>query len=198
MPSKSQANTYAAVTNYLKALDAAKSDDAETVAKQMKAGPLFDLGRPAVVRQTGRVVYDLRIFIWKKPGTVEISMGLFKPVRTVTTEEALGPTCPGTASCHELRVALIACRGKLRRARYQSQMILGRVGQFMVVAADEADQSSGRFKTSGLPRASLLATTKQSLNRNASCLMPLERHQRAHRHVELTDLCRRRRARAGR
>jgi hypothetical protein len=31
-------------------------------------------------------------------------------------------------------------------ARYQSLMILGPVGRFMVVAADEANQSSGRFK----------------------------------------------------
>jgi branched-chain amino acid transport system substrate-binding protein len=39
MPSKSQANTYAAVTHYLKALDAAKSDDAAAVSRQMKSAP---------------------------------------------------------------------------------------------------------------------------------------------------------------
>ena len=95
MPSKSQANTYAAVTNYLKALDAAKSDDAETVAKQMKAGPLDYFGKPAVVRQTGRVVYDLTVYEVKKPDESKYPWDYYKPVRTVTTEEAFGPDVPG-------------------------------------------------------------------------------------------------------
>ena len=95
MPSKSQANTYAAVTNYLKALDAAKSDDAEVVAKQMKAGPLDYFGKAAVIRQTGRVVYDLTVYEVKKPDKSKYPWDYYKPVRTVTPEEAFGPDVPG-------------------------------------------------------------------------------------------------------
>jgi branched-chain amino acid transport system substrate-binding protein len=95
MPSKSQANTYAAVTNYLKALDAAKSDDAEAVSKQMKAAPVDYFGKSAVIRQTGRVVYDLTVYEVKKPDESKYPWDYYKPVRTVTAEEAFGPDVPG-------------------------------------------------------------------------------------------------------
>ena len=95
MPSKSQANTNAAVTNYLKALDAAKSDDADIVSKQMKAAPVDYFGKPAIIRQTGRVAYDLTVYEVKKPDESKYPWDYFKPVRTVTAEEAFGPDVPG-------------------------------------------------------------------------------------------------------
>ena len=67
MPSKSQANTYAAVTNYLKALDAAKSDDAATVMRQMKSTKADYFGKPVSIRQNGRVAYDLTVYEVKSP-----------------------------------------------------------------------------------------------------------------------------------
>jgi branched-chain amino acid transport system substrate-binding protein len=95
MPSKSQANTYAAVTNYLKALDAAKSDDADAVSKQLKAAPVDYFGKSAVIRQTGRVAYDLTVYEVKKPDESKYPWDYYKPVRTVTAEEAFGPDVPG-------------------------------------------------------------------------------------------------------
>jgi branched-chain amino acid transport system substrate-binding protein len=91
MPSKSQANTYVAVTNYLKALDAAKSDDAEAVSKQMKAGPVDYFGKTAMIRQTGRVVYDLTVYEVKKPDESKYPWDYYKPVRKISAEEAFGP-----------------------------------------------------------------------------------------------------------
>ena len=78
MPSKSQANTYAAVTNYLKALDAAKSDDAATVMRQMKSTKADYFGKPVSIRQNGRVAYDLTVYEVKTSGGIEISMGLLQ------------------------------------------------------------------------------------------------------------------------
>ena len=86
MPSKSQANTYAAVMNYLKALDAAKTDEAEAVSKQMKATPADYFGKPVMIRQTGRVAYDLTVYEVKKPeesmhGTIISRSVRFRPKR---------------------------------------------------------------------------------------------------------------------
>jgi branched-chain amino acid transport system substrate-binding protein len=95
MPSKSQANTYAAVSNYLKALDAAKTEDADAVSKQMKTAPANYFGKPAVIRQTGRVAYDLTVYEVKKPDESRYPWDYYKPIQKVTAEEAFGPDVPG-------------------------------------------------------------------------------------------------------
>jgi branched-chain amino acid transport system substrate-binding protein len=76
-------------------LDAAKSDDADIVSKQMKAAPVDYFGKPAIIRQTGRVAYDLTVYEVKKPDESKYPWDYFKPVRTVTAEEAFGPDVPG-------------------------------------------------------------------------------------------------------
>ena len=95
MPSKSQANTYAAVTNYLKALDAAKSDDADAVSKQLKAAPVDYFGKPAVIRQTGRVAYDLTVYEVKKPDESTSKWDLLKVVATISGDQAFRPESEG-------------------------------------------------------------------------------------------------------
>ena len=95
MPSKSQANTYSAVLNYLKALDAAATDDAEAVTKQMKAVPADYFGDRVKIRQTGRVAYDLTVYEVKKPNESKYPWDYYKPVRKVSVEEAFGPDVPG-------------------------------------------------------------------------------------------------------
>ena len=95
MPSKSQANTYSAVLNYLKALDAAATDDAEAVTKQMKAVPADYFGDRVKIRQTGRVAYDLTVYEVKKPNELKYPWDYYKPVRKVSVEEAFGPDVPG-------------------------------------------------------------------------------------------------------
>jgi branched-chain amino acid transport system substrate-binding protein len=95
MPSKSQANTYAAVTNYLKAVDAAKSDDAEAVSRQLKAAPVDYFGKTATIRQTGRAAYDLTVYEVKKPDESKYPWDYYKPIRKVTAEEAFGPDVLG-------------------------------------------------------------------------------------------------------
>ena len=95
MPSKSQANTYAAVMNYLKALDAAKTDEAEVVSKQMKATPADYFGEPVTIRQNGRVAYDLTVYEVKKPEESKYAWDYYKPVGKVSAEQAFGPDVPG-------------------------------------------------------------------------------------------------------
>jgi branched-chain amino acid transport system substrate-binding protein len=95
MPSKSQANTYAAVMNYLKALDAAKSDDAATVMRQMKSTKADYFGKPVSIRQNGRVAYDLTVYEVKSPAESKYPWDYYKPVRKVSADEAFGPDGAG-------------------------------------------------------------------------------------------------------
>ena len=90
MPSKSQANTYAAVMNYLKALDAAKSDDAATVMRQMKSTKADCFGKPVSIRQNGRVAYDLTVYEVKSPAESKYPWDYYTPVRKVSADEAFG------------------------------------------------------------------------------------------------------------
>ena len=55
------------------------STDAELVAKQMKTGPLDYFGKAAVIRQTGRVVYDLTVYgVEERPTGFGIPVGLLQ------------------------------------------------------------------------------------------------------------------------
>lgn len=59
MPSMIHAGGYSAVTNYLKAVQATKSDDGATVARQLKKVPIEDFfAQNGKVREDGRMVHD--------------------------------------------------------------------------------------------------------------------------------------------
>jgi len=122
MPSKSQANTYAAVMNYLKALDAAKTDEAEAVSEQLKATPADYFGEPVMIRQTGRVAYDLTVYEVKKPEESKYAWDYYKPVRKVSAEEAfragsgnLNGTISGVSAWQRAR-----CAQRIRRDNEQT------------------------------------------------------------------------------
>jgi branched-chain amino acid transport system substrate-binding protein len=95
MPSKSQGNTYASVRHYLKALEAAKTDDSAAVSAQIKAMPADYFGQQARVRKNGRVVYDLTLYEVKSPAESKYPWDYQKPVRTLTGIEAFGAEEPG-------------------------------------------------------------------------------------------------------
>jgi len=95
MPTKEQANTYAAVLHYLKAIDAAKTDDAEKVTAQMKAMPTDYFGRAGSIRQDGRVLYDLALYQVKKPEESKYPWDYYKKVRDITAAEAFRPLATG-------------------------------------------------------------------------------------------------------
>jgi len=95
MPTKEQANTYAAVLHYLKAIDAAKTDDAEKVTAQMKAMPTDYFGRAGSIRQDGRVLYDLALYQVKKPEESKYPWDYYKKVRDIPAAEAFRPLAAG-------------------------------------------------------------------------------------------------------
>ncbi|GGF38986.1 ABC transporter permease [Aliidongia dinghuensis] len=95
MPTKEQANTYAAVLHYLKALDASHSDDAEKVAAEMKAMPTDYFGRKGSIRADGRVLYDLALYQVKKPEEAKYPWDYYKKIRDIPAAEAFRPLADG-------------------------------------------------------------------------------------------------------
>ena len=95
MPSKSQGNTYASVRHYLKAVEAAKTDDSTAVSAQIRQLPADYFGKQARVRKNGRVVYDLTLYEVKAPGDSKYPWDYQKPIRTLSGTEAFGATEPG-------------------------------------------------------------------------------------------------------
>jgi branched-chain amino acid transport system substrate-binding protein len=91
MPSKNQATIYAAVRHYLKAVGAAKTEEAVAVNKAMRSIPVDYFGKPASVRSDGRVLYDLALYRVKKPSESKYPWDYYELVRAIPQDEAFLP-----------------------------------------------------------------------------------------------------------
>ena len=79
VPSAIHAGVYSSVGHYLKAVAAAKSDEAKTVIAKMRELPIEDeVVRNARLREDGRMVHDFYIFQVKKPVS-QGRLGLLRP-----------------------------------------------------------------------------------------------------------------------
>jgi branched-chain amino acid transport system substrate-binding protein len=92
MPSMIQAGTYSAVMQYLKAIQAAGTDDGKTVVALMKKTPINDMfasnGR---IREDGRMVHDMYLVQVKKPGESQEPWDYYNVLATIPGEEAFQP-----------------------------------------------------------------------------------------------------------
>jgi len=68
MPTKEQAGTYGAVLAYLRAVEAARTDDGEAVSKKLREMPIDYFGQTGTIRPDGRFVYDVALYKAKSPG----------------------------------------------------------------------------------------------------------------------------------
>jgi branched-chain amino acid transport system substrate-binding protein len=92
MPTMSQAGVYSAVTHYLKAVAAAKTDLAAPVVAAMKASPVNDMfAANGKIRDDGRMVHDMYLVQVKAPADVKQPWDYYKVLRTVKGEEAFRP-----------------------------------------------------------------------------------------------------------
>ena len=88
-PSSVQAADYSAAHQYLKAVAAVKTDDAEAVLKQLRAGKLSDMYvKDGVVRADGRFVHDMYLFQVKAPGESKEPWDYLKLVATIPGDQA--------------------------------------------------------------------------------------------------------------
>ena len=103
MPNGMQAGVYSAVKHYLNAVKAAGTTDATTVADKMRATPVNDFFSKNVrIREDGRVLRDVHLFLVKKPEDSKALWDLMTLVKTVKGEDAFQPLaeseCPLVAS----------------------------------------------------------------------------------------------------
>ena len=91
-PSMVQAGVYSGVLHYLKAVDAAKTDDGTKVAAKMKELPTDDpLFGKGTIRADGRKIHPAYLFEVKKPSESKGPYDYYKLVATIPANEAFRP-----------------------------------------------------------------------------------------------------------
>lgn len=95
MPSRNQAQIYAAVTHYLKSVDAAGTDDATVVGKKMRELPVDYFGKTVALRADGRLIDDLTLYRVKTPGESRKPWDYYEAVRPIPAAEAFLSANPG-------------------------------------------------------------------------------------------------------
>jgi branched-chain amino acid transport system substrate-binding protein len=95
-PTMIHAGVYASVLHYLKAVEAAKTDDGTKVVAQMKAMPTDDpLFGKATIRADGRKVHPAYLFEAKKPSESKGPYDYYKLISTIPAEQAFRPLDQG-------------------------------------------------------------------------------------------------------
>ncbi len=97
MPTMVQAGVYAAVTHYLKALDALGSDaDGKAVVAKMKETPTDDpLFGKGTIRKDGRKLHPMYLFEVKKPAESKGPWDYYKLKATIPADKAFRPLAEG-------------------------------------------------------------------------------------------------------
>lgn len=91
-PTMVHAGIYSSAIQYLNAIKATGSDEAQAVRKQMIATPINDMfARNGRIREDGRMVHDMYLAEVKKPAESKGEWDLYKIVRTIPAEEAFRP-----------------------------------------------------------------------------------------------------------
>jgi branched-chain amino acid transport system substrate-binding protein len=89
MPTMVQAGVYSQVLHYLKAVQAAGTDDADAVMKKMRETPINDiLAKNGKLREDGRMVHDMYLMQVKKPSESKAKWDYMKLVQTIPGDQA--------------------------------------------------------------------------------------------------------------
>ena len=92
MPTMSQAGVYSTVTHYLKAVQAAGTDESEAVMKKMRETPVNDFFvKNGKIREDGRMVHDMYLVEVKSPAESKGPWDYYKIKATIPAEEAFQP-----------------------------------------------------------------------------------------------------------
>ncbi|HSX73585.1 MAG TPA: ABC transporter substrate-binding protein [Shinella sp.] len=99
MPNMVQAGTYSAVTQYLKAIDKAGTDEADAVSKALHEMPVNDIfAKNGTVAANGRMIHDMYLLEVKKPGESDVAWDYFKVLATIPGKDAfIDPAKSGCA-----------------------------------------------------------------------------------------------------
>jgi branched-chain amino acid transport system substrate-binding protein len=89
MPNMVHAGTYSAVSQYLKAVQAAGTDETEAVAKKLHEMPVDDFfAKNGKVLANGRMVHDMYLFEVKKPEESKGAWDYYKHLSTIRGDQA--------------------------------------------------------------------------------------------------------------
>ncbi len=89
MPNMVHAGTYSAVTSYLKAIQAAGTDETEAVAAKLHELPVNDIFAPnGTVAANGRMISDVYLMEVKKPAEITEDWDYYRVVATIPGTEA--------------------------------------------------------------------------------------------------------------
>ncbi|WP_048649346.1 ABC transporter substrate-binding protein [Nitratireductor soli] len=89
MPNMVHAGTYSAVTQYLKAIDKAGTDETEAVAKELHEMPVNDLfAANGKVGQNGRMIHDMYLMQVKTPDESKEPWDYYDVLATIPGDEA--------------------------------------------------------------------------------------------------------------
>jgi len=99
MPNMVQAGLYSSVTHYLKAAQAAGTDDTAAVMAKMKSMPINDFfAKNGRIREDGRMVKEMYVFEVKKPSESKYPWDYYKLKATIPADDAFLPlaksSCP--------------------------------------------------------------------------------------------------------
>ena len=91
-PTMVHAGIYSSAMQYLNAVAATGSDDAQTVRKQMMDTPINDMfAKNGKIRVDGRMVHDMYLAEVKTPAESKNEWDLYKILRTIPADEAYRP-----------------------------------------------------------------------------------------------------------
>jgi branched-chain amino acid transport system substrate-binding protein len=92
MPTMSQAGVYSSVLQYLKAVQATGTDDADTVIKKLKETTINDdFVKGGKIRPDGRMVHEFYLFQVKSPSESKYPWDYYKLVSKIPSDQAFQP-----------------------------------------------------------------------------------------------------------
>jgi branched-chain amino acid transport system substrate-binding protein len=92
MPNMTQAGIYSATMHYLKAVEAAGTDETQAVMEKMRSTPINDFfAKNGRIREDGRMVHEMYLYQVKKPAESKGSWDYYKLVATIPAEAAFQP-----------------------------------------------------------------------------------------------------------
>jgi branched-chain amino acid transport system substrate-binding protein len=92
MPNMAHAGDYSSTLHYLKAVQAAGSDDADAVSVKMREMPINDMfAKGGQIRADGRMVHDMYLWEVKKPSESKYAWDYLKLVKTIPAAQAFMP-----------------------------------------------------------------------------------------------------------
>lgn len=99
MPTMDQAGAYSATMNYLKAIKAAGTDDADAVMAKLKSTNISDFfAVNGKIRADGRMTHDMYLMEVKKPSESRSEWDILKIVKTIPGDRAFMPLSESTCS----------------------------------------------------------------------------------------------------